>query len=142
MREIKFKAWDKRSKRWWYNVQNAYDLQNNHQTPDPSIHDDYSSELLLCCSFGEVLSRKDEFEVVQFTGLHDKNGVEIYEGDIISYYNRYSDKTYVHFVAYDELWASFGLYEKDNKWCKESDWQKIQEVEVLGNIYEHPHLIK
>jgi uncharacterized phage protein (TIGR01671 family) len=116
MREIKFRAWD--------NV-------------------DYMSSPF---TIKDVQDRKimftDNCIVMQFTGLKDKNGVEIYEGDIVKYFQPYSKAWHTHIVKWDNLWACFGLFEEGNKWCKESDWVKIKEIEVIGNIYENPELLK
>lgn len=77
--------------------------------------------------------------VGQFTGLLDKNGEKIFEGDIVKYYQPFANRTDIHIVLYDDLFASFCLFEKDNKWAKESDWMKIQDVEVIGDIYDNPY---
>jgi uncharacterized phage protein (TIGR01671 family) len=80
---------------------------------------------------------------MQFTGLKDKNGKEIYESDIVSYTNPYSNKGYTHVVKYDPMWAAFGLFEKmEDEWCKENDWVKLISIEVIGNIYSNPELLK
>jgi uncharacterized phage protein (TIGR01671 family) len=96
---------------------------------------------------GEQLDSIDNYEVTpetvgQFTGLKDKNGIDIYEGDIIRYYQPYSETFHTHIVRWDDLFACFGLFKQDSKWCVESDWLKIQEVEVIGNIHDNPKLLK
>lgn len=93
---------------------------------------------------------KEQFNLMQFTGLKDKNGRKIYEGDIVKakFINyaydeidspnepKYIDK--ISFVEFRNhgFWVndeSFG-YEGENLW----NWN---EMEVIGNIYENPELL-
>lgn len=113
MREIKFRAWDNLLRRMMANVERAVEM-----------------------------SKRPEFEVMQYTGLKDKQGVEIFEGDIVRlnagnfevcllegcwYLRRKFDKG-----------VSFGrLYETWTECAKEG-----LPYEVIGNIYENPELLE
>jgi len=95
----------------------------------------------------ESISSPDNYEVDpktvgQFTGLTDKNGVKIFEGDSIKYYQPYSKKLEEGFVKWDDLWACFGIFKKiSDEYCHESDWVKIHEIEVIGNIHDNTELL-
>ena len=83
---------------------------------------------------------------MQFTGLKDKNGKEIYEGDIVQTKNKFDkvvqerEITFGELVDYNEgykikVGIGFNIHNKD-KGCFEYT------EEVIGNIYENPNLLK
>ena len=84
----------------------------------------------------------EDVEIMQYTGLKDKNGKEIYEGDILKYKFPYDRRLkHVSLVKFIETEASFGL--KDI-YGNEIPLYRITAnnyFEVVGNIYENPELL-
>lgn len=84
----------------------------------------------------------------QYTGLTDKNGTEIFEGDIIKYKNTDGIKfngvalTVIGKVVYNEKNASFAVSGKDEIGAKHYDYFPIKNIEVIGNIHDNPELLK
>lgn len=123
-REIKFRAWDKKNKEM---VEvDLIDLkftgilfEVNHDGANHSLN-------------------FEDIELMQFTGLHDKNNVEVYEGDII----RHPGTRTTFYVGYYENGARFEPKGVIFDSYLESHWMYYDDYEVIGNIYENPELLK
>lgn len=133
-REIKFRAWDKKSKMMW--------------TPIRSI--DFAHGYVELSKLAEPESDKDfdEIELMQFTGQIDKNGKEIYEGDIVRlietvkilYKPEFEQMDFIGKIEFDNEGADYNIIgnsEDDLRGLGVAD----QEIEIIGNIYEHSHLL-
>jgi len=107
MREIKFRAWDKRRNRIWQDV--------------------------------HLYQEDDRFILMQYTGLKDKNGVEIYEGDVVKDSQGvgqvgFSPPGFVVEVGEPErYWLGGGLEYPPNS--------KLPDTSYIGNIYENPEIL-
>lgn len=84
----------------------------------------------------------DQETVGQCIGISDKHGIEIFEDDIVKYFEPNSKTWHTRIVKWDWRFAGFGLFDKESEWCKESDWLKIKDIEVIGNIHDNKELLK
>ena len=84
----------------------------------------------------------DPETVGQCIGISDKHGIEIFEDDIVKYFEPHSKTWHTRIVRWDWRFAGFGLFDKESEWCKESDWLKIKDIEVIGNIHDNKELLK
>ena len=114
MRTVKFRAWCR-------NMQEMIEVTDLHiSEKNPWVKD----------GFGGFTKN---FELLQWTGLKDKNGIEIYEGDIVATPFGYNCEIRWNVNGHWGYWRTV-----DGATYKEDYW----ECEVIGNIYENPELLK
>jgi len=136
MRDIKFRAWDNGKK---YN-----DSYNERMSKSFSLGDTiviFDGDLIPI-EFLKDIDRSNEnksrFELMQYTGLKDRNGVEIYEGDIIK--EHFGAEVKVEFIK--GCFVVDLLYEKPIELASLIMADFGNKVEVIGNIYETPELLE
>ena len=87
--------------------------------------------------------RVDPETVGQYTGLKDKNGKEIYEGDIIEFDKWMPNETFVRVIRGEVYWSNKGYWAVRNKDGKFLELLgRTENPEQIGNIYVSPELLK
>ena len=80
--------------------------------------------------------------LIRSTDLKDKNGVEIYEGDIVFSWSEGVQGKGVVKQRVDGLWIMYPAFSKGKIWAICPNQEGISTVEVIGNIYENPELLE
>lgn len=105
-----------------------------------------TSGIMFNSSIGEVESAAG-MPVMQYTGIIDKNGAEIYEGDIIQGSVRASGDYAKYVVEWDKTYSSFicGFIKRVSFGCETHNHPLGElrfDCEVIGNIHENPELLE
>lgn len=118
MRKIKFRAW----------VENSFDKYMDYE---PTLHVGHGTSVFINDAIKE-----NQKPLMQYTGLKDKNGTEIYEGDIVE--DLYESK------KYKVVWHRDGFKLQIKNRFGELFYVPIygDSYKIIGNIYEHPHLLE
>jgi uncharacterized phage protein (TIGR01671 family) len=142
MRQIKFRAFDKENKV----MSEPFSLEQIWSPSFSSEHAVYGwgtfNPFELQMWVGEsdkhpANIKFEDYEPMQFTGLTDKNGKEIYEGDIIVESDFINDRSMFTVVEYGHFDNDY----EDIFGFKITSFFESEKVEVIGNIYENPELL-
>lgn len=138
MREIKFRIWD---------TENKEMLKVQELDFEPTFYG------------GRIAIRPDQYNdyfdtedmiLMQYIGLHDKNGKEIYEGDIILYedwemaYEGGGNDSFINkgIIEYVESNCCFNVTERQTVDVADVLYEGNEDLEVIGNIYDNPDLLE
>jgi uncharacterized phage protein (TIGR01671 family) len=131
MREFKFRAWDNvKNKMYFTGIQDEVVISfdsNGLVATDITEHDWGFKEL-------------HHLKYMQYTGLKDKNGKEIYEGDVVKGYWWEKGKSHRHIGRVDYVMNAFKV--RGVKQYLGFDDGLNPSYEIIGNIYENPELLE
>ena len=132
-RIIKFRAWDKKRKR-------MYKVLHLHLASFEGSWATVEGFDVIAQSEVNIQIQPKDVELMQFTGLRDKTGKEIYEGDIVKHISGWNE--YVSEVFWDESSYMF-KYKMPGGSDPIYYWMHPEktEHEIIGNIYENPELL-
>lgn len=131
MREYKFRAWNKNSKKMYKIGQITLEKGIWNYEPDNREY------------IGMSIPYQPSFILMQYTGIKDKNGKEIYEGDIVKFRFKEDREEFPDLIGYIEYQSTFAAFRiMSNQGSFKIDITEIKFIEKIGNIYDNPKLLE
>ena len=145
MRDILFRGKRKDNGEW---IEGYYAIQSNHACFAHELKHQHFIFKDVCLDFN--LGGLQNFEVIpetvgQYTGLTDKDGKKIFEGDIVVCKQAINGNLidyYVEIGFVEMKYGAFGLHRKQGYYRPFKDWLEDYEYEVIGKIHDNPELLK
>ncbi|MGH2275587.1 YopX family protein [Streptococcus uberis] len=123
----KFRVWDTVKKA-------MHDVQAIVYTEE-RVYPIYSKLIRKYIPFGEAI-------LMQSTGLKDKNGVEVFEGDIVIAWSQGVKGTFEIKRRIDGLWLLYPAWKDGQFWYLSPTEDGREDIEVIGNVYQTPDLLE
>ena len=162
MREIKFRAWDKKYKNFipvnpfpkegW--IKNEFSLSKK-STDEVRVYDGVSGKNMFFTLDGRFVSvcpyddlhtvatdDSERYEIQQYTGLKDKNGKEIFEGDILTSLYKKDGCKGIYEVRWDDGMFKLRKHKEHQQNFVTIVPYDLRYCEIIGNIYENPDLLQ
>ena len=134
-RVIKFRAWDKKEG----------EMFDSNRDVKADYDEWFGDSLAMPLGAIEDLNNYDSFEIMQYTGLTDRNGKEVYEGDIIrttSLSNTHGQLGSINTLVIRYFMGNFCMcFNHNETGTPIYPYNVTNKFEVIGNIYENPELI-
>lgn len=146
MRAIRFRAWDRKTRSMLYEVQNGITMLGD-------------GGRTIQFPFGSILRETDRFVTMEFTGLKDMTGRDIFEGDVVRCYTWFDDdpeegaEPRHDFTDHEVVWGvehGYPAFDLEPPNDRADDCNALQifadaqpdmeRIEVLGNVWEKPEL--
>jgi uncharacterized phage protein (TIGR01671 family) len=130
MRDIKFRCWDTENKEML-------------EVQELDYEDSYNGQPMIRTTMYSDYFDTEDMILMQYVGLKDKNGKEIYEGDIVKFRFKDDREEFPDLIGYIEYQTTFTAFRiMSNQGSFKIDITEIKFIEVIGNIYKNPELLE